>query len=175
MLIDLSELTLHEGKSKNISADIEMECLDTKYHSYRIIDKKPVNFEFINLGKKKILINADIELSLLMPCDRCLQDVKIDFKLNISKEIDMNESDLDRVKALDESNFIESTFLNVEKFVYSEILLELPMKVLCSDNCKGICNRCGANLNSNDCDCNTTELDPRMSKILDVFNEYKEV
>ena len=48
------------------------------------------------------------------------------------------------------------------------------MKVLCRENCKGICNRCGANLNLGSCKCDDAELDPRMSKILDIFNQFKE-
>lgn len=175
MLIDLSELLPHEGMSRNVSIDIDMDNFETKSYSYKIIDKKPIDFEFTNLGKKKIKFRADTDLTLQMQCDRCLQDVETNIKLNISKEIDMNESGLDTSNDLDGSNFMESAILDVDKLIFGEILLELPMKVLCNEDCQGICNRCGTNLNSENCDCITTELDPRMSKILDVFNENKEV
>ena len=49
------------------------------------------------------------------------------------------------------------------------------MKVLCSEDCKGICNVCGQNLNEGTCDCEDTGLDPRMSVIRDVFKNFKEV
>ena len=49
------------------------------------------------------------------------------------------------------------------------------MKVLCKEDCKGICNRCGANLNMGSCKCDNAEPGTGMSKILDVFNQFKEV
>ena len=49
------------------------------------------------------------------------------------------------------------------------------MKVLCKDNCKGICSRCGANLNKGDCGCDTWVPDPRMAAIQDIFKQFKEV
>ena len=75
----------------------------------------------------------------------------------------------------DEVSYIQDSHIDVEELVQNEIFVNLPMKVLCSEDCKGICNRCGTNLNQMTCDCDTTELDPRMSKVLDIFNQFKEV
>ena len=63
----------------------------------------------------------------------------------------------------------------VNSLVYEEILLGFPMKVLCQEDCKGICKVCGANLNQGECGCVRTEPDPRMSVIRDIFNNVKEV
>ena len=49
------------------------------------------------------------------------------------------------------------------------------LSVLRKDDCKGICSRCGANLNIQTCDCDTTGLDPRMAAIKDIFSKFKEV
>ncbi len=65
--------------------------------------------------------------------------------------------------------------LDVDKLIYGEILVNWPMKVLCKEDCKGICKVCGMNLNKGNCDCQRTELDPRMAAIQDVFNKFKEV
>ena len=78
-------------------------------------------------------------------------------------------------RELDEQPFLNGYNLDVDQLVCNELLLSLPMKVLCREDCKGICNRCGANLNIETCDCDTRALDPRMSVIQDIFNQYKEV
>ena len=65
--------------------------------------------------------------------------------------------------------------LDVDKLVYAEILVNWPMRVLCKDDCKGICKVCGMNLNKGACNCQRTELDPRMAAIQDIFNKFKEV
>ena len=79
------------------------------------------------------------------------------------------------IKELDEKNYIDGYNLDVDKLLYNEILIGWPMKVLCSEDCKGICNTCGQNLNKGTCNCEDTSLDPRMSVIRDVFKNFKEV
>lgn len=174
MLIDLSELLSAEHGKQDFKADIEMDVFKTKQGSYGFAAKEPVYIHIENTGRKVLMLTAHSRISLNMPCDRCLADVKIDFDIDISKEINMGRP-LEEAEDADEFSFIRDGNLDVDKLVYNEILVNLPMKVLCSENCKGICNRCGANLNLQPCDCDRTELDPEMSKILDIFNKFKEV
>ena len=87
----------------------------------------------------------------------------------------MNQSEEERAKALDEQPYVSGYYLDVDQLVRNELLLNLPMKVLCDENCKGICNRCGANLNYESCNCESSSPDPRMSVIQDIFKQFKEV
>ena len=89
--------------------------------------------------------------------------------------IHLNVSDADLGEGLDESNFISGYHLDVDKMLYNEILIGWPTKVLCSEDCKGICNVCGQNLNMGTCNCEDTALDPRMSVVRDLFKNFKEV
>ena len=168
MQINLSEILSKGGKYIQ-TVMYEPETFHTAAGEYPILEKKPVYFEFTNLGEKKIFMKAVIDLSLQMPCDRCLEDVRKDFHIETESEFNMAETEAQRIEALDEMNFISGYSLDVDSFVYGEILLNLPMKVLCREDCKGICNRCGTNLNNGTCNCDKGPLDPRMAKILDVF------
>ena len=172
MLIDLWSLLSYEGKEMKLQADIDMESFNTGLNSYRLIEKKPVSLSFTHTGNRHILVEADIDVVLSIPCDRCLEEVKTNISLKASKEVDLNE-DSENDDVFD-TIFMDGTVFDSEKFVYGEILVNLPMKVLCSEDCKGICNRCGTNLNHGSCGCDTTELDPRMAKVLEVFNSFKE-
>ena len=89
--------------------------------------------------------------------------------------VDMKLSDEERTEALDESVFLHGYNLNVDELVCGEALLVWPMKVLCREDCKGLCPVCGQNLNLKTCDCDRTDLDPRMAKIRDIFKNFKEV
>jgi uncharacterized protein len=111
----------------------------------------------------------------VIPCDRCLVDVPTKIQLDFEKEVDLKHSASERMEELDEQNFIEGYSLDVEKLVYGEILVNWPMKVLCKDDCKGLCSTCGVNLNQKTCDCDSTDLDPRMARIRDIFSNFKEV
>lgn len=175
MLIDLSELLSLEGKVKSVEIPLEMEEFSTRMGSYPIEDKKPMEFKFTSLGNRDVEFEAHINLTLLMPCDRCLEEVKENIIISASKEINLGDTDVTRRDALDEMVYITGTSFDAEKFAYGEILVNLPMKVLCSNSCKGICNRCGTNLNHGNCGCDTTGTDLRMAKALEVFNSFKEV
>jgi len=175
MLIDLSELLSHEDKTSNLSINLEMEHFATRLFDYPVADKKPMQFQISKTGSKKAEILADIELALMIPCDRCLEDVKTQIKIHTLREVDLSETEEEKEDALEDAGYIDGTMFDAEKFAYSEILMNIPMKILCREDCKGICNRCGANLNYKDCGCDTAEPDPQMAKALEVFNSFKEV
>ena len=121
------------------------------------------------------MIRGTADITITIPCDRCLQDVPTQFELDFVKNVDLDESNEARVDELDEKNYIDGYHLDVDKLLYNEILIGWPTKVLCSESCKGICSVCGQNLNEGTCDCEDTSLDPRMSVIRDVFKNFKEV
>lgn len=175
MLINLSELISKEGKVVEKQASVEMTDFKAQIGTFPILEKQPFQLKITNIGKDKLTIEGKVDLSLLIPCDRCLEDVKTEFQLEIFREIDMKLSEEDRMKELEDNNFISGYDLDIDKLVYTEILVNWPMKILCNENCKGICNRCGTNLNYGACDCDTTVLDPRMAVIRDIFENYKEV
>ena len=60
--------------------------------------------------------------------------------------------------------------LDVDEFVYSEVILDLPSKHLCREDCKGICFKCGKNLNDGECGCSTKEVDPRLAKLMELLD-----
>lgn len=175
MLIDLHPLLSQKGKVKKLEIELEQDVFTSRMGSYQIIDKQPLQFVFTNVGDGSVLIEAVIDITLNIPCDRCLEDVRTKLKIETSREVNLSDDVSKEADPLDEVDFISGTEFDVMRFTHGEILVNLPMKVLCSEACKGICNRCGTNLNHGSCGCDTTELDPRMAKALEVFNSFKEV
>lgn len=101
-------------------------------------------------------------------CDRCAEDVKKNYSLELNKIIvPRMENDND-----DYENYIvvENNVLDLDDLVYQEIQLFLPQKMLCDEDCKGICQQCGKNLNHGKCDCKK-EVDPRMAALLQLLDE----
>lgn len=175
MLINLSEIMSVNDKTLCLDSPIELESFKLDGVEYEFAKKAPVNLSITNLGKKKVLIKGNTKVALNIPCSRCLENVVIDFDIQVSKEVDFRHTEEERVEELDEINYISGYNLDVDLLVYDEILIDFPMKVLCKENCKGICNVCGANLNDGTCDCEPTGADPRMSVIRDIFKNFKEV
>lgn len=175
MLIDLTDVLQVEGKTWETTASIDLDTFVSRLGTFPIISKSPVRLSIRNEGKRKLLLRGNATVKVLIPCDRCLKEVEESFELDFEKELDMNLSSEERALALDEQIFLDGYNLDVDKLVYGEILMNWPMKVLCREDCKGLCSKCGADLNLGTCDCDSTDLDPRMAKIRDIFSKFKEV
>lgn len=175
MLINLTELFSVEGKEKSYTPEIEMDVFQAPDGRLEISSKKPVTLKMRNLGGKKLLLEGKAFLSLLIPCSRCLEPVEVPFELELCQELDMDKSEEERAEDLDEQPYVKGYYLDVDQLIGNELLLNLPMKVLCREDCKGICNQCGTNLNRGKCSCEGSLPDPRMSVIQDIFQQFKEV
>ena len=72
-------------------------------------------------------------------------------------------------------SFVDGSSLNVDKLILEEVIPLLPTKVLCGEDCRGLCPVCGTNLNKEECGCDRAVKDPRMAAIQDIFKNFKEV
>lgn len=175
MLINLSDVLSDQHKTVEETVPFEMEQLQMQFGTFAIASKDPVHVVASHVKNKELQIKAETKVNVIIPCDRCLEDVNHEFLLDFVKYVDLSISDADLREGLDESNFIDGYHLDVDKMLFNEILIGWPTKVLCSEDCKGICNVCGQNLNRGSCDCEDTGLDPRMSVVRDLFKNFKEV
>ena len=131
MLINLSELFPVEGKSKTYTPELEMTQFRLADTVYDIAEKGPLSLVITNRGNKKLALAGTIDLVLIMPCARCLDPVRVPFHLEIDQELDMNQSDEERVEDLDEQPYVNGYKLDIDQLVGNELTLNLPMKVLC--------------------------------------------
>lgn len=175
MQIHLSDVTSCEGKTIQISTELEMETVSFQMGEFPVLKKEPVDLVITNTGNKVLELTGNTCVTVGIPCDRCLEQVKIDIPCHIERKLDMKLTDEERVNDLDESNYLTGMDLDVDRLVYLEVLICWPLKVLCKEDCKGICSRCGKNLNEGPCGCKEEPKDPRMAAISDIFSKFKEV
>jgi uncharacterized protein len=121
----------------------------------------------------KFIVNGDISGKLLVRCDRCLDVFEEDFSTGfevsltsppegqIVEEMELVEEDMG-------VDFITGDDVDLAAIAREQIQLAMPMKVLCRENCAGICSGCGANLNRESCRCKRekTALFSQLEKIL---------
>ncbi len=174
MLLDLSELLSGKCREKTFKASVEMELFETTVGDYPIVEKTELDITIVLVGTRKYTISGAGSVVLDIPCGRCLEPVRTPISYEIDRELDFNESD-NEDERLEEMSYIDGYHLDVDKLVYSEIMMNVPLRVLCDDDCKGLCFKCGANLNKGECGCDRVQLDPRMSVIQDIFKNFKEV
>ena len=175
MLIDLSKILSCEGRKQHLEIELEGKEFSCDLGHFEYADRSPLSLTVTHTEDQNIEITGECKFSLWIPCSRCLEPVRTAFDLIIDEKVDMKLSEQERIDALDENNYIQGRELDTDKLLHNEILINWPMRVLCKEDCKGICSRCGANLNQGSCDCDTADLDPRMAVISDIFKNFKEV
>ena len=174
MQILLADVLAEEGKTKEYQADLGFDLWKSSMGDYPVQKAGPVKLVITHTGGKKLEISISCDIVLLMPCDRCLEPVEQNILIEDVELLDMGMTEEERLAQLDEKPFIDGLQLDVDRLIDTELYVHMPMKVLCREDCKGICNRCGANLNRETCNCDTSVPDPRMAAILDVFKAAEE-
>jgi uncharacterized protein len=126
--------------------------------------------ELLNsLGEVKIA--GSLTVSAEAPCDRCLETAR----LAIEKEFDLRYFPSDQfaegggeeviAKEASEIAYYKGDRLDLNEILHEVVLLALPMQVVCSEACKGICATCGKNRNVHECRCEARAVDDRWSKL----------
>jgi len=170
MLINLSDVLTSEGRQMKKEVPLEMTCFGNGVESFAIIKKSSVYFSFSNVEIGKAKIEGRVELTFRTSCDRCLTEVPTTLSLQFERFVTSPGTE-----DVDDQEFMDGYQLDVETLVHNEILVNWPAKILCKEDCKGICPKCGQNLNMRECGCDTFVPDPRMAVIQDIFNASKEV
>jgi uncharacterized protein len=115
-------------------------------------------------------LSARIQLS----CDRCVNQIHENIERRFDLFFEQRESELfkpnDEVE-LEEADtdtaFIVGNELFVDEVMHEQVLLALPMKPLCSADCKGLCSTCGTNLNDGNCGCPEPVTNPAFEHLLE--------
>ena len=171
MQIHLSDISSSEGMRIQKTAEFGMDTITFQSGSFPVLAKEPIELTITNTGDRNLEIRGTGKITVGIPCDRCLEEVSTEIPLEIERKLDMKLTDEDRVNDLDESSYLTGMDLDVDQLVYLEVLMSWPLKVLCREDCKGICSQCGKNLNDGPCGCVEEPKDPRMAAISDIFSK----
>ena len=123
-------------------------------------------------GYMRMTLTTSVEY--VAQCARCLSPVSGVFSLDLEKTVAPRNllGDLDEDK-LDEFAIIEDGFLDMDEQLLEQLEMEFPMRFLCHEDCKGLCPKCGKNLNEGECNCDHTEIDPRMEPLRKLLLQMK--
>lgn len=174
MLVNLSDVLTSEERHLSLEVPLEMMCFDGGAGRFEIAEKTPVTLDVSNIENGKARIQGHVRLTFRTACDRCLTEVPTVLDLDFER-VALSTETAEEDEAADDMDFMEDDQLNVETLVYDEIIGNWPAKVLCREDCRGICPVCGQNRNERECGCDTFVPDPRMAVIQDIFNANKEV
>lgn len=149
MILQLREIFQREGMHLPVSYEITPEEL-SEVRGYTFAAPVAVSGEFYNRAGI-VTLKYTVSCTLDVVCDRCLTELKRDYSYDFSHTV---------VPSLQSEGDIYDTYLvaqhdsiDMNETAISDLLLMLPTKMLCREDCKGLCDICGCNLNERTCNC----------------------
>ncbi len=130
--------------------------------------------------QERVQVCGSVEAQVTLSCCRCLGE----FSQLIGKEFDLLYEPDPAVETEGEEialsygdlgiGFYRNDELDLAAIIGEQILLEIPMKPVCRENCLGLCSICGADLNEGRCDCSSDSSDPRLAALLELKKRMTE-
>lgn len=163
MQLQLEQIFNIDGSHKSLQFSFEPE--------YPLCDDfflvSPVEFS----GEVKnsvgiVSLSGKAKFSATVICGRCAEPFKKDFAVEVEHLLANKLVNDDN----DDYIVVEDNVLDLNELVCEDIILSLPTRFLCREDCKGICSKCGKNLNEGKCDCKK-DIDPRMAALLELLED----
>lgn len=169
--LDVKALKKERGRQDHYDLKVELPELDGDGNHISFAGPAGINVDLTNTGFC-ILLTGNIVVPVKMDCARCLTS----FEHTIQTEI--FETYYDKEKGPpknidDDEEYIpySGSDIDIEPEVIKAILLAMPIRAFCDPECKGLCPRCGTNLNIETCSCKQENVDPRMAKLKKLLDQ----
>lgn len=160
MIIELGNIFVADGSI--IELDLDFNFDDVEYYGICPFNEKVVLKGEISNHAGLVTLNGNVRCNYIAPCDRCgeICSEMIDFDINYTlvQKLD-NDDEKDGFIIVSEKK------IDIDEVVLADLILNVPMKHLCNDDCKGLCAGCGKNLNHADCECKEDNIDPRLAAL----------
>ena len=177
MFIEIRELELHpvdfqetfQPDAIDLGADVRQRTALTTSGRAQLVEEHDGKHQVI----KDIRLTGDLATSLELPCARCLdpvvQAVARSFDLLYRPQgIDAGHEELSVTAAEAEIGYYHGDGLQLEDVLREQVLLSVPLKVVCREGCQGLCPVCGKNRNTEPCSCVQPVEDPRWAALKDI-------
>lgn len=163
MRIDLGWLEKHARESQQFHLRIPPGEMHLDSSDCRVLEPVEVNMEITNTGRLMVVMGEASTL-LEMTCARCLKVFNQRIKVPITVEL-CSEKNRHHFKDVDTFIFYDEPEFDISPVVAEAIILALPLRALCSEECQGLCPVCGRELKGTPCNCAQEETDPRWEKL----------
>jgi len=170
MDINISSVLKKEGSNLNIDFNGNVDGLGCRIDSYVL--EEPITFKgALQNNKGTLELTGLISLEYDSPCYRCLNNIHSSMEIPVREDI-LSAVEVTAAEVADKDDVFtyDGDYLNLDRILLDYIVLNMPMKMICKDDCKGLCPECGSNLNDTKCVCKGEEdINPKMDILKKLF------
>jgi uncharacterized protein len=168
MKVQISDIISGKDRNKKIDYNFQIPQFDFEGDKIKSAGSCEV-VGIISSDSDILILNAEIKVDLEMICSRCLDTFIYPIDIDIEERFTTNSESED-----EEAVVVIDDVLDITEIVETTIISTLPIKRVCKEDCKGLCQECGCNLNSNTCSCDKEDVDIRFESLRGLFDN-KEV
>lgn len=121
-----------------------------------------------------VVISGNAETQVSLECGRCLDNFQQNLAIHIELTSSSEQTEVDSEVELSEEEILRGFMddeIDLGHMVDEHVLLNMPMRPLCSEDCKGLCPSCGTDLNKGECGCSHDKVDPRLQVLRKLLNK----
>ena len=159
MRIKVDDLKVEYRRYSFELSQTDLKRLDAKYQYDKV-----TCLAALKRDKEIITLKGEYQVTLYTSCDYCFSSAQVvldeEFELDLMPEKSQPEENGDTeisIKSRD-VEYYQGFELSLTDYFEDQLILDLPMSVLCSETCKGVCQQCGIDLNTASCDCEEQNL-----------------
>ncbi|HDZ86257.1 MAG TPA: DUF177 domain-containing protein [Actinobacteria bacterium] len=156
--VDISDIRGEASAHKSFEVKSDLGSLDIRGQTINLGEVSSSG-EVTN-ADEGIMAQATANGHFDLQCSRCLANFGYDLNIDISEFFSFEDGEAEYV--------VEDDNIDLAGPVIEAIALNLDIKTLCKNSCKGLCDKCGTNLNLGKCECKTEKIDIRLKKLQDL-------
>lgn len=164
MLLSLNNVFNNEGETLSINCSVSLQEEGLCAVSPFVTPVSVIGSVANRVGI--VTLSAKVRFPYQGVCDRCAEPFTRDFRFDLEhtlvRQLNNGEND--------DYLVVENGVLDLDELVRTDILLALPSKMLCKEDCQGLCSVCGQNQNQNRCNCKKP-IDPRLAALAQLLEE----
>lgn len=175
MKYNLNDIKYESNGKKDLDFIVDIDTISYYGDELKFLTPIYVTGAIYSL-ENNIFLTCNIKTTMETTCSRCLQHFTYEYNTSINTELvqekDVNDDDSD-----DDILIYKEDVIDLSRIIEENIITNIPMKLLCSEECKGLCPKCGKDLNTHNCNCKPDEneeeekLDPRLLKLKQLLDQ----
>ena len=168
MIIDVSSILKEIGGKIDVDCSVDFNKTEFLGGTYKFTSPITVKGVIKNNGKS-LTFTAECASTFNTQCARCGKE--IDVALKFVADENLMQGDDGAQNDNEDVYYFKGGEVEIDGIILNGFFMNENGKHLCSEDCKGLCPKCGCNLNDEECNCGNDDIDPRWAALVDIMNK----
>lgn len=173
MRLNIGSLMGRKGAFFQVEKEIPSTFVESAPEIEKTIGSIGAKLTVANTGEG-YLVTGDLSLDVMLRCSRCLKPFEATLKASVEETFFSHPQTEDEEWPWNDETVIEGNEIDITSLIEQSILMDIPMKTVCQEDCPGLCPTCGIDLAEQSCDCLSPAIDIRLAPLSKLLQNTSE-